>query len=90
MGQRPALPGLHGAALRRVRPVELVRLGRARWGVRECLELRAPAGFLCPAAADFIRGCLLVRPGLQKRGGKFFWQKRPKISIITILDLWWM
>ena len=56
MEQRPARPGLHGAPLRKAHPVELVRLGRARWGVRERLELRAPAGFLCPAAADFIRG----------------------------------
>ena len=61
MEQRPARPGLHGAPLRNARPVELVRLGRARWGVRERLELRAPAGFLCPAAADFIRGCLFGR-----------------------------
>ena len=79
MGQHPARPGLHGAPLRSARPVELVRLGRARWGVRERLELRAPSGFLCPAAADFIRGCLLVRPGLQKRGGKFFGRNARKL-----------
>ena len=78
MGQRPARPGLHGAPLRNARPVELVRLGRARWGVRERLELRAPAGFLCPAAADFIRGLFVGSAGFAKARRKVFLAETPE------------